>query len=63
VFVTVWRDTLLPPPAMAGTDGGVMGDASGLPPPQFGGAGCEWRAAEGGRVDAAVVRQAARAWQ
>lgn len=34
VFVTMWRDTLLPPPAMAGQD--VGGDASGLPPPQFG---------------------------
>lgn len=34
-FVTMWRDTLLPPPTMSGQN---EGDVSGLPPPQFGAA-------------------------
>lgn len=41
-FITMWRDTLLPPPAMAAQD-----VDAGLPPPQFGSTGalgvCVWR--------------------
>lgn len=60
-FVTLWRDTLLPPPAMAGQ--GEAAD-SGLPPPQFGTAGARglgWGGRrEGGRCSSSVVRRTRR---